>query len=209
MRWNQEQQVGHASDVACGGRPGDVAKRQATSTKACMHQTWHVRIWQITTATGMQHQLRPALISRGVCTAPGHQRPWPARIGQRQAKSAKACSHKLWCVRIWQTTSAIGMQHQPRPARLTRGVCASAGRHRPWPARIGQGLHASTMASAHLANDVSQQHAACLHVSAVAIAHRLVDIGRDLRASSYGRQNRPRPTRINHGVYASAGRHRS
>ena len=145
--------MGHTSDVAYGGRPGDVAKRQATSTKACMHQTWHVRIWQITTATSMQHQLRPALISRGVCAAPGHQRPWPARIGQ--------------------------------------------------------GLHASTMACAHLANDVSQQHAACLHVSAVAIAHRLVEIGRDLRASSYGRQNRPRPTRINHGVYASAGRHRS
>ena len=174
-----------------------------------MHQTWHVRIWQITTATGMQHQLRPALISCGVCASVGRQRLWPARIDQWQATSAKACSHKPWCVRIWQTTSANGMQHQPRPARISRGVCASAGCHRPWPARIGQGLHASTMACAHLANDVSQQHAECLHVSAVAIAHRLVDIGRDLRASSYGRQNRPRPTRINHGVYASAGRHRS
>ena len=145
MRWNQEQQVGHTSDVAYGGRPGDVAKRQATSTKACMHQTWHVRIWQITTATGMQHQLRPALISRGVCAAPGHQRPWLARIGQRQAKSAKACSHKLWCVRIWQTTSAIGMHHQPRPARLTRGVWspAVACAHRSRPARINHGVCAS------------------------------------------------------------------
>jgi len=55
VRRNQEHQMGHASNVACGGRPSDVAQRQAASTKACMHQTWHVRIWQITTATGMQH----------------------------------------------------------------------------------------------------------------------------------------------------------
>ena len=187
VRWNQEHRVGHPSDVACGGRPGDVAQRQAATTKACMHQTWHVRIWQITTATGIEHKLKPALISRGVCASVGRQRRWPAPIDQWQATSAKACSHKPWCVRIWQTTSANGLQHKPRPARISRGVCASAGCHRPWPARIGPCLHASTVACAHLANDFSQQHAACLHVSAVACAHRLGDIGRDLRASSYGR----------------------
>ena len=116
--------------------------------------------------------------------------------------------HKPWCVRIWQTTSAKCMHHQPRYARISRGVCASARRHRPWLARIGQGLHASTVVCAHLANDVSQQHAACMHVSAVACAHRLGDIGHDLRASSYGRRNRPRLARTNRDIYTSAGGHR-
>ena len=157
--------------------------RQVASAKACTHQTWHVRIWQITTATGMQHQLRPALISRGVCAAPGHQRPWPARIGQRQAKSAKACSHKLWCVRIWQTTSANSMQHactyQPWPLRIGWSKSVVTCAHRPTAGKIGQGLHASTMV----------------------FTPRLGDIDRDLRASA--RQSRPndrhhqlRPTRI-------------
>ncbi|RAN68808.1 hypothetical protein B5P42_31310, partial [Bacillus sp. SRB_331] len=59
-------------------------------------------------------------------------------VGQRQAASAKACTHRTWHVHIWQMTSANGMQNQPMPSRISRGVCASAGRHRPRPAPIGQ-----------------------------------------------------------------------
>ena len=97
----------------------------------------------------MQHQLRHALISRGVCATPGHQRPWPARIGQRKAKSAKACSHKLWCVRTCQVrcvqalndtaccwadvTWLIGAGHdrcRPADALTPRLMCADLGRCR-------------------------------------------------------------------------------
>ena len=55
VRRNQEHQMGHASDLAYTHLANNIAQRHAVSTKVCMHQTWHVRIWQITTATGMQH----------------------------------------------------------------------------------------------------------------------------------------------------------
>jgi len=79
-------------------------------------------------------------------------------VGQRQTTSAKVCTHMTWHVRIEQATSANGRQHQPRPARISRGVCASAGRHLrrqrqatsanfymhlTWPARFGQATSAN------------------------------------------------------------------
>ena len=81
---------------------------------------------------------RPACISRAMHASTARHHPWPACIGQRQETSVKACTHQTWHVCIWQTTSAIGVEHQPRLARIIRGVCASIGRQRPWPARIGQ-----------------------------------------------------------------------
>ena len=130
--------------------------RQVASAKACTHQTWHVRIWQTTSAIGMENQPRLARISRGVCALTGRQRSWPARIGQQQATSAKACTKN-------------------------RGVCASGKRHRPTARNINQGLHAS----------------------AVACAPGLGDFIRGLRASANDRRHRRRAARINHGVCAS------
>jgi len=99
---------------------------------------WCVHTWQTTSANGTQHQPRPRCISRGLRASAGRHHPWPACIGQRHDTSVKACTHQMWHVRIWQTTSAIGVEHQPRPARISRGLCASIGRQRPWSARIGQ-----------------------------------------------------------------------
>ena len=70
------------------------------------------------------------------------------------------------------------MQHQPRPTRISRGVCASAGRHNPLPARFGQILHTSTVACAYWQT-----------------------------TSSHGMQYQPRPTRISRDMCASARRH--
>jgi len=51
---NQELQVGHASNVARGHRASGDSQRQGASVKACKHRTWHVRIWQTTSANDMR-----------------------------------------------------------------------------------------------------------------------------------------------------------
>jgi len=202
-------------------RLGDVAQRYVASAKACTHRTSHVRIWQTTSATGLQQQPRPARISRGACTLAGRHRLWLARIGQRLATSSKAWTHQPWCVRIWQTTTANGMQHRPGPSCISRGVCASSGRHRLWPACISQRqgtsakaythqpwrvriVWATSLLSARIGKATSAQRQA---TSAKACAH-LTWHGRIRHATSAnGKQHRPRPARICRGVCASAGRH--
>ena len=42
---------------------------------------------------------------------------------------------------IGQATSANVRQHQPRPARIGRGLRTSLSRRRAWPGRIALGLH--------------------------------------------------------------------
>ena len=63
----------HASVVACAHRLGDigVGQQQEASANACTHRTWHVRIWQKTSANGMWYQPRLAHINRGMCASPG------------------------------------------------------------------------------------------------------------------------------------------
>ena len=78
----------------------------------------------------------PGSISRGLRAsdvAGGHR---ASDVGQRQAASAKACTHRTWHVRIGQATSANDGQHQPRVARIKRGLCTTLSRRRAWPARI-------------------------------------------------------------------------
>ena len=123
---NQELQLGHVSEVACGSHPGEVShgrrhqrrlarirrgmcasgkrvgNRHGASAKACTHKPWRVRIdWESTAVAGTH-------------------RPTTGDIGQ-------GLHEKPWCVRIWQMTSANGTQHQPRPTCISRGLHASAG----------------------------------------------------------------------------------
>jgi len=73
------------------------------------------------------------------------------------------CAHRLGVSGRGQRPSTNGRRHQPRHARINRGVCASGKRRRPTAFSINQGLHASV----------------------VACAHRLSVTGRDLRASAH------------------------
>ena len=129
--------------------------RQVASAKACTHQMWHVRIWQTTSAIGIENQPRLARISRGVCASTGRQRSWHARIGQQQATSAKACTKN-------------------------RGVCASdVGRPisdvacTQRAADAGRGLHTT----------ISRRWTYRLPLSSLACTHRLDDVGRGLPTS--------------------------
>ena len=115
---------------------------------ACMHQSCHARIDCATSSVACAHRPTTGDIAQGLHTSTvvcAHRLETTTvtcahRLGdvpQRQAASAKACTHRTSHVRIWQTTSNNGMQHQPRSARFNRGACALDGRHRPWLPRIG------------------------------------------------------------------------
>uniref|UniRef100_M1D8M9 Uncharacterized protein n=1 Tax=Solanum tuberosum TaxID=4113 RepID=M1D8M9_SOLTU len=62
-------------------------------------------------------------------------------VGQLQAASAKACTHRTWHMRIGQATSSNDGQHQPRVARIRCGLCTTLSQRREWPTRIALGLH--------------------------------------------------------------------
>ena len=64
----------------------------------------------------------------------GAPRPVPGSINQ----GLRALE---WHVGIGQATSANVRQHQPRPARIGRGLRTSLSRRRAWPGRIALGLH--------------------------------------------------------------------
>jgi len=127
------------------------------SSNWATYRTWHVGVIQATSPTaggiseglhasdvacahlanasaiGMENQPRPACISRGVCASTGRQRPWPARISQQQATSAKACTKN-------RGVCTYGKQHRPTARSINQGLdafClglrASDGRHHPWP----------------------------------------------------------------------------
>ncbi len=79
----------NASAVAYAHRLGaiDVGQRQATLAMACTHQTWHMRIWQTTSANGMQH-------------------------------SAKAYTHQPWRVRIDWASLVVAWVHRPTTGEI-------------------------------------------------------------------------------------------
>ena len=71
---------------------------------------------------------------------------------------------------IGQATSANVRQHQPRPARIGRGLRTSLSRRRAWPGRIALGLHTTVGRG--------------LTASAVACTQRPADVGRGLPTSA-------------------------
>jgi len=106
----------------------------------------------------------------------GRHRPWPTRVGQQQATSTKAYTHKPWPARIGCAlhASADGRRHRSKPARFKCDVCASGERCRPTTCNMIK-PKASTNQSWHVHFGKA--------TSSVACAHRLGDIGFDLRAS--------------------------
>uniref|UniRef100_M1DK92 Uncharacterized protein n=1 Tax=Solanum tuberosum TaxID=4113 RepID=M1DK92_SOLTU len=114
------------------------------------------------------------------------------------------------------------MQYQPRPTRISRGMCASARRHHLWPTCIGQRHATSAKACTHQLWRVR-----IVWVTSVgACAHQPGDTANDWRnqprpacigrgmctsglcPSANDRRHRPRPARINRGVWASGKRRR-
>jgi len=157
----------HASAVACAHQLGDIARGLPASLKR--HRSWYARLKKEILANGRQHKPWHARMSRGVCVSDGRHYSRPTAggishglhasdvacaylandIGQRQAASAKDYTFQPWRVcNGWATlASANDMHHQPRPARISRGVCASTERHRLWRVRIRQAT--SFVACAH------------------------------------------------------------
>jgi len=109
------------------------------------------------------------------------QAKWPTAGGICEGLHASdvACAHLA-------NASAIGMENQPRPACISRGVCASTGRQRPWPAHIGQRQA----------------------TSAKACSHKPWCVGIWQTTSAKCMQHQPRHARISRGVCASARHHR-
>ncbi|KAH0732696.1 hypothetical protein KY289_003884 [Solanum tuberosum] len=118
------------------------------------------------------------------------------------------------------------MRHQPRNARIGRGLCASGKRRRPTTCNISQGLHTSVVTCEHRLGDIIRGLRASIRLHRpwpvrisqatsangrqyqprpprinVACAHRLGDIGRGLCAST--RRHRPTTSSISQGLHAS------
>ncbi|KAG5614860.1 hypothetical protein H5410_014684 [Solanum commersonii] len=122
-----------------------------------------------------------------------------------------ACEH--WPGDIDRGLRASARRHWPTTCSINQGLNASAERHRrrPMTGNISQGMHTSDVECVHLANDVSQRHAAlakaCMH-QPWPCTHRLGEINQGLCASAGRYQSwltRYRPTvgNINQGLHAS------
>jgi len=107
-------------------------------------------------------------------------------------------------------------QHQPRPARIGRGMWASGKRRRPTSDGFSQGLHASPFACTHRSVDVGRGQPASpfscpkrsvdvargVPASPFACTHCSVDVGRGLPASPFACAHRS--VDVGRGLAASA-----
>lgn len=97
--------------------------------KACIHLTWHVRIWQPILSKEMQHQPRPAHIGCGECVSVARCLNWPTseNISQgmcvsgeqhfsMKCTSAKAYRQKSRHLLMYKGKSMLfkNRQHPPR-----------------------------------------------------------------------------------------------
>ncbi|KAG5614864.1 hypothetical protein H5410_014688 [Solanum commersonii] len=140
-------------------------------------------------------------------------------VGQWKVKSAKACRHLMWYVRIGKETSTKGRQHQPRPARISSGMCASVGRACTYQLEdIGCGLRASAKRRRPMTSSISQglhiSDVACsisqgLHASDVACALRASDVGPQQAILVMDYLHRPWPMHITQPTSAVNCPHRS
>ena len=169
--------------MVCAHRLGVRGCGLRASTNGKRHQPRHARINRDVCASGKQHRPTACSINQGLhasVVACAHRL---GVTGRDLRALAHACTHQLWHVRIWQTSSANSMQHactyQSWPMRIGWATSVVTCAHRPTAGEIGQGLHAST----------------------VVYTLRLGDIDCDLHASARRRRPndnhlQPRPARI-------------
>jgi len=100
-------------------------------------------------ASGKQHRPTACSINQGLhasVVACAHRL---GVTGRDLRTSAMACTHQLWRVRIWQTTSANSIQHactyQSWPVRIGWATSVVTCAHHPTAGENGQGLHTLTV----------------------------------------------------------------
>ncbi|KAG5614909.1 hypothetical protein H5410_014733 [Solanum commersonii] len=173
-----------------------IGQREATFAKACKHQLWRVRIWQMTSSNDIHHQAKPGRIIRGVCASAKRHRLWPACIGginQGLDASDVACASA--------NGAANGSNNQPMSARITPALHTLVSQRRAWPTRIFLGLHTTVLA------DVRRG----LPTSPLACTQRSADVGHGLPLSAVASSQRPdsiarthRSTNVKRGLASSS-----
>jgi len=109
------------------------------------------------------------------------------------------------CIGGVTSASANGRRHQPRLARIGRGMSASGKRHPPTACNISQDLHTSVVACVHRLGNISRGLRASaslrqptkgstsqgLHASDVACTHLASDVGQRPAAASKAGTHQP------------------
>ena len=132
---NQELQLGHVSEVACGSHPGKVSHGRR-------HQRRLARIRRGMCASGKRvgnrhgASAKACTKNRGVCASGKRHRPTARSINQCLHASVVACAHLLGdIVRSLHTSTC---RCRTWPGSIVSGLQNAVSRRRTWNAHNGQ-----------------------------------------------------------------------